>query len=207
MDYLPRNQEIIDEIGKNLTLERRVRVGSSRSVVTTAVGNYISQIAGNDVYICLKELTGESNWTAEERVVAELAIIRGIALHYPALIPKLPLFLGLLVGSDGNKIGIITDDFSKGGQHTVREATDVYANPQSEIPEILLVKQLINNPEADLDYDLARMCFQVNGEVRLGDFAHLRLYLRPEDRLFGKFGIFDIERNLGKYMLHANYRI
>ena len=68
-------------------------------------------------------------------------------------------------------------------------------------PTRSLMKALIDNPEADMDFDLARVCFLVNGIIRLGDFYSLRLYIKSEERLFGKFGIFDLEKALETFTI------
>ena len=203
MDYLDQYQIVLREIEENLSLENKILLVDNGKTRVFSCGQYDSVTLNRIVPIGIKKPSSPDSWDPRFRAIAELSIIRSIAQYLPELIDKLPLFYGLAVNERNEDLFIITEDFSQGGVHRVVDITDVLKDPIREVAELSLIKDLIDNPEADLDFDLARSCFLVNGKIRFGDFLHLRLYIKPEDRLFGKFGIYDIERTLDRFTIHV----
>lgn len=85
----------------------------------------------------------------------------------PELRNELPLFYGLLADQNGNSKGIITEDFSLGGAHQVKEYREF---SHANIPDGLAK---LFDPEGFDMSQLEHALFYVNGESKIGDLDHL----------------------------------
>lgn len=197
MTYLERNQAIIDEL-RGVRLERGDIVGSSSSMSFTSAGHYRSSVLGNTLYVGLKEYTDPEKCksSTEARALLELHCICTVAEQLPHLEVELPVFYGILFDRAGKPLGIVTEDFSKGGKYEVQDMT--YDRPEllpNELGEIF--------PDMDY-YELARVCFSVNGQRRLGDFS-----TSWSNEFSHKFLMDDVVDQLeeGKHTLRLGYEL
>lgn len=211
MNYLERNELILQEIGKQL--KKRTfqggqvgkEVGRSSWVKFTSIGSFKSSKLNTLIYVGLKEDIASQE--LEIRAEAELARIAVIAKYIPILEPALPIFYGHLVQGNG-KIAIITEDFSQGGQQEIEQWPYQWAHipNMSELSEMVNKRgldsfRLLNNwlfyqeKLTELDprlkaelYDLTSMCFIAGNKLRLGDFDKF-LYKRTVQDVLTEFPI------------------
>lgn len=208
MSYLDRNRALLDEVKQRLKLSRTLRGQGSKTLFYSA-GKYESDILVESVYVGIKQPRYSGIWPLGPpwRAAAELSIILAIEREYPDMLSKCPVFLGLLNDKNDKPVGLVTEDFSKGGLHKVRDAAEVYTNPKLAIPEIRKLRKLIGNPnvnEDTLGADLIRACFVVNGGIKIGDFDTLPAFFGGED--FSRIRMqLDLEKELDAYSLHLDY--
>jgi len=120
--YLQRNEIIINEIqdavDNGLIFQRsnikRVKGGS----VTSTIGVYPSTLYEEDVFIGLQEFTSSS---ANLKTRYHLGFAKWYAYNFPKDRSKLSLFYGLLKNNQGDDIGMIFEDITKGGEIPVTE--------------------------------------------------------------------------------------
>lgn len=159
MGYLERNQRLLTEVQANAQLSRvKVIADENSSAMFTALGRYRSSELGKLVHLGLKEFENQARYI-EERMTGELVVIQAITEGLPNLLTQLPLLHGLLVDQKGEPIGIVTEDFSKGGRLAV----------EPERSDYLDLKHFLDNPEG-FEMDYTRMAFRVGRQRRLGDF-------------------------------------
>ena len=206
MDYLERNHTILQEMS-SARLSKGLQVGVSLTgdgkpkTVFNCLGNYDSEFLACELYTGLKRTLRHNSDTVSARATAELAVIRHIAQFYPHLVPELPAFYGLLVGKNGESLGSITEDFSKGGLYKVEDVfTPFMIKHRERIPTEL--KNAFVDMELD-EEDLARMCFIVNGARRIGDFYNIDL----TQEAFDEIGFASLCLNPGQYTLRIDYDI
>lgn len=202
--YTERNRAILDEIGLNVRLRRGREVRSTNQFLgyeyTTrfsALGSYHSNVLGGLLHLGLKY--GE--YINGDRVAIDLSIIRAIAERCPSLSEELPIFVGYLVDANGSK-GEITEDFSQGGQLTVKEVglSEMMEYDPEEIP--VQIRERLN-PHLD-DFELARACFLVGGRRRIGDMHALAFGLIGDQRE-QIFPLYDLLLDPSKVTLRLNY--
>ena len=174
VDYLENNAKLLSEAGQNLQFARGKIIGDTGQTRFTAVGEHYSDIAGRILYFGLKEYYFHSNplYYYQARSIADLAIIRKISKKFPYLAKELPFFYWLLQDSNGQNIGILTEDFSEGGRYEV-DAVNFDNNLPQEIKELI---PDISNEE------MRKICFEVNGQRRLGDFNTMLTFLSLRER-------------------------
>lgn len=205
MEYLDRNELILKEI--TAQFEQRVfargdEIGRSRYTTFTSLGSFNSSVLGEKVFLGLKE-----SFLGEARSDLELARIAVISKYCPELVPQLPLFYGFVVGSADREIGIITEDFSKAGEFPVADiGTDV---SPTNWPALLPLELHRLAPEPSLSsLELAKMCFLVDGLMRLGDFDKFLFGWKMED-VFKRFPIDrsfeDFVKYTQKNRIYINY--
>ena len=201
MNYLERNQLVIAEMGQKLRLERGKLIAdhhgfmTDRTTTVTSLGHYPSELLRGEVYVGLKEYSNKSKRTLPVVVATDLAIIHGAEQYVPQLLPEFPIFYGLLARSNGEPLGVLTEDFSKGGKYKVKDMYDSDRNLPKEL-EALVGKRI--DP-----YELATVCFTVNGQRRLGDFGAIHIALLAAD-WEEKYSFYDIMDSLAKYTLQSD---
>src|SRR5258708_37884829 len=120
MNYLERSALIVEEMGRDVQLKRGQLVGKSLLTGFTTAGVYRSTILNKRLHVGVKEYLSPGDQSIlETRIREELAFFDILSLNFPNLIPTLPAFYGLLIDNHGPR-GIITEDFTKGGQYEVR---------------------------------------------------------------------------------------
>lgn len=103
---------------------------------------------------------------------------------------EFPSFYGLLARSNEEPIGILTEDFSKGGRYSVY---NMHSN--ENLPNE--IETLVGKPIHPVD--LATVCFMVNGQRRIGDLEEIRFVLFSTDWK-ERFSFDDIMKDLDKYI-------
>lgn len=168
-DYIAQNREILDEVS---AIARPLRVdgkdvGASDKMCFVASGTFQSPSHGL-IYAGLKmPLSGDftdQNVDGFYRALTNMALIHQA---HPEIANQLPLFYGLLVDPSNKPRAIITQDFSEGAQHEVRDYRNV---PHANIPDGLV--DLFDPFGRDM-LQLERALFYVNGERKIGDLDHL----------------------------------
>lgn len=207
--YLERNQRILAEITeafKTNKLQRGESVGKGTGFATYPIGGYDSSILGCKLHLCLKEYHKfrkeiKDIWIYS--IARDLSLIRRVEAEVPHLLPEFPVFYGLLQ-SPGDTFGVITEDFSKGAQHQVRNVSRSWGmtiKPE-EVP-----RDLVKLVEKDIDdHDLATTCFLVNGQRRIGDFGEMFYDLMFPD--FERvFPTEDLEKEFENYIVKLDYKV
>ena len=192
MNYLERNQLLIAEIGQNLRLQRGKVIGVGTLSTFRSAGNYRSSLLDDDLYVGLKEIPSIRH-ALDFQVALDLALIRAVEQNLPYMLSEFPIFYGLIRDSKGEKIGVVTEDFSKGGRYEVEDM-----GAYEELPREL--EKFLEMPITD--YPLCTTSFLVNGQRRIGDFCIIYLYIHDE---FEKFSPYDLKKEIDKYTLHIDY--
>lgn len=206
MNYLERNALLIAEINGGVRLSKRDVVGWSQRTRTTALGSYSSNLLGQEIFVALKETRG--GLAPEQIVVRDLAWVCAVADGLPDLRPELPLFLGLLRDKNGLSVGMLTEDFSKGGKYKLWEVPEFDLPYQGPLPEQL--RQFTAGERGLMDpEELANMFFRVGtvGDIverRLGDFDKACLHFSIDERL-EKFPREEIEEKFDLYTVRVSY--
>ena len=205
MGYLERNAETIGEINAKtstgeVVLFRRERVGVNRRGTTEVfpIGSFHSSTTGNELFLALKKYGKYSQGGHKTQVLVDLAAIAVIADGIPEYAPEVPQVFGLLVSKSNQELGVLIEDFSKGGSEKVVDA------PYSALPtKIRRIKPSADNEE------VANMSFLVGPtrRRRLGDFDKLPVGM-DSDIYEATFGgaidvIFD---DLGKFTVKVDKR-
>ncbi len=202
MSYLERNQQTLAEIGQNLRLRRGSVIGRSPNTTFTSIGNYKSTILEKDLYIGLKENRHKEGDFLRGWVARELVLINMIEQRFPQLLPEFPVFHGILEHPTGETLGVLTEDFSYGGRYPVK------GFPRSlfvDIPDKDVPKELEEIAGKEIDnYDLATMCFLVNGQRRIGDFGEMYSGMITTE-LSERYPIDDLMATIVKYTLRIDY--
>jgi hypothetical protein len=204
MNYLERNQQIIAELSQRARLSRGRVLGQSGNSRFTALGSYESDVTGGTVHIGLKQYENDFR-ILRDGASEDLSFLRTVSARFPDLVPELPLFTGLLAGMEGKLLGLLIEDFSRGGTSSVREMKDLSYTPE-DLP--MELEELIG-PQRNLN-ELARACFLVtdkDGNVhrRIGDFNTIMLWMGLSKR-FEVFPMGDLlEEDLDPHTLKIDY--
>jgi hypothetical protein len=209
--YTLRNQAILAEINTGLRLSRGLEVRSPNQWADHhyntrfyPVGSYYSTVLARELHIGLKEFEYSS---ADTRALFDLAVARVVYCRFPALGDEVTAFVGLL-NKQGNNIGVIIEDFSRGGRDPVYEMTNHESDQFEawELPEEL--RQFGSRKKPLTDHDLARAFFLVNGQRKLGDLKKLLTELVPKE-VNQDFPIDDLVSSEAqeKYTLKIDYDI
>jgi hypothetical protein len=170
-----------------------------RKTVFTSLGSYNSAYLGCNVPVGVKMSLVREPFLMIARAPVELAVINAIYERFPSLAEELPLFYGLLYKGD-EFIGILTEDFSDGRRHEVRE---VFSPPHLAYPRHApLELQKLFGEETDA-IDLASMAFMVDGRRRLGDFDNLPM---PSE-FYESIRFPEIHGLMNRYVLRIDYDI
>ncbi len=197
MNYLERNELVIGEIRRDLRLKKRDNIADTGRTSFTPLGDYYSQIVGQRLFVGLKRYYSFRSSYSEGRVINDLAFIRAIEQKAPHLMPELPSFYGLLVAGNGRHLGVITEDFSRAGKHEVHDMDEGDSNLPTEL------RKVVNDPRLH-DEELAKVCFVVDGQRRLGDFNTIRAGLNVRESI-ERFPLDDIMNDIEKYTLRMTY--
>lgn len=159
------NRQIIEEINACGSLTIGPVVGENDSVRTkvTSLGKIHSVSLGRDLDLALKEYDGKRGDSLNMRVACELGLMDLVERNLPHLIWEFPLIHGVFLDLGGKPIGVITEDYSRGGTVPV---TGV-GQDRKILPYEL--QNLFGKPTG-LD-DLATTAFLVDGLRRIGDFG------------------------------------
>lgn len=183
MNYLERNELIMAKVAQQLAMksfERGREVGTRGTTMKfTSIGSFHSSLLGRDLSVGLKERMDKD--TVDYRVESQLARIAVIAKHLPELEPALPIFHGLMLDSEGRATAIITEDFSQGGIYQV-----VNSGPLDPLP--FKLAEIDPSLKEHSWWELERMCFDVNGQLRIGDLDALLFGLNMK-QVFTRFPI------------------
>ena len=190
-----------EEVGRSVTLDDITKT------TFTSLGSYKSSELGREVYVGLKEYPrreGKNLKTAlRNNVVRDLSVIRAIAERFPHLEEELPLFYGLLLDSQGNYIGMLTEDFSRGKRYEVKQG--VLLDVPSEIEPLF-------EHRSKVEYEgVVEMVFLVDTddgeERRFGDFNTVLGGISPDERnrIFPLADI--VEFGEDKYTLRLDYEL
>jgi hypothetical protein len=164
MNYLERNALIVAEINQNITSEALTlrKTGKSSFGSSTEffpVGQYESKILGVELYLGFKKsIPGRFLFFYND-----LGIASAIATQIPELSPEVPVFIASVKNKRGQALGVLTEDFSKGGREEVKALHEA-------LTDLLPVGiRTLNYLD---DEELAKVAFLVGNEEkrRLGDF-------------------------------------
>lgn len=195
--YLERNGLFISELREqNFTFVCQQVVGQSTREVFYTAGIFDSAILRKPIHIGIKKRGAEFSDLGGDltrlRFENELAIISAISENFPELAEKLPLFMGLLVNRQGVAVGIVTEDFSAGGMHRVREGG---ASPYK-------VRSLFVEGSLPDDH-IQRSAFTVNGKTRLGDFWYFG-NSKDEEENAKRVGVDKIQQRIADFTLEVD---
>ncbi len=163
--YRDTNREILAEINRLGSVSvGRIPIGRSERGTTTvsSLGSFYSAVLGQTAYVALKEYAESSREKddLELRVACELGVIDLIEKNLPQLISEVPRFHGVLLDAQGKPVGVITEDYSRGGTAPVRDRI-------ADLPYDL--QKLMGKPKYPKDLETA--CFLVDEKRRIGDFG------------------------------------
>ncbi len=166
--YVERNLRIIDELNTktksgDMVLSRKGEVARSTNTRFTSVGSMQSVEIGGELHLGLKERNPKINMV---EFLRELLVVGAIADKIPDLSSEVPIFYAFLEGIDGNNLGVLTEDFTKGG-------TDLVLEVHEETPQLAeLIPDLSDVIPRVFKQDLVHAMFLVgnNRTRRLGDF-------------------------------------
>jgi len=179
MDYIERNRVVIAEIGRDLRLQKGELIRTGSHARFTPVGNYNSALLGTALHVGLKENPNRQGEHLKRCAARELALIRLVEQSAKHLLPEFPIFYGVLENAAGEPVGVLMEDFSQGGRYKVEDVTRSSIKP---ILDIEVPKELETIAGRKIDnYDLATMCFMVNGQRRIGDFDEMYSSMLPEE--------------------------
>ncbi len=198
--YLERNKLVLSELrDKNISFVCQDIVGQSSWQVFYTAGVVDSSVLGKPIHIGIKrrstEFRDSTGYLTKERFVNELAILSAISNGFPGLSESLPEFYGMLVNRQGIAVGIITEDFSEGGLHKVREGGFSPYKVRS-----LFVEGSVND-----DY-IQRSAFTVNGKTRLGDFWYFWRH-EDEEENAKRVGVDRIRQRIADFTLEVDLEI
>ena len=195
--YLERNKLVISELrDKKVLLTCQDIVGQSTREVFYSAGVVDSIVIGKPIFVGIKKRSAEFSDTGDYltriRFENELAIISAISNNFPELTEKLPLFYGVLVNKQGVAIGILTEDFSEGGLHKVREGG---MSPYK-------VRSLFVEGSLSDDH-IQSSAFTVNGKTRLGDFWYFGDYKDREENA-KRVGVDRVQQRIADFTLEVD---
>jgi len=177
--YRDRNKEILGEINSLNSLQYGSIVGTNDSGQTSvrSLGKFYSDVMGRELYIGLKEYFNFCGDVLDIQVGCELGLLDLIEKNLPSFVDEFALFHGVFIDSSGEKIGVITEDFSKGGTISVKSVNKFEKEIMPyEIQELLGKPRFLE--------DLATTSFMVDGRRRLGDFGEFTFgTIEYKDRL------------------------
>ncbi|HVF68930.1 MAG TPA: hypothetical protein VNA13_00010 [Xanthomonadales bacterium] len=181
MGYLERNATIISEINAKTASGEVILRGPKAEVtargnmaIFSPIGHVPSDVLGSDLHLGVKRYHRRGsefgNDQYRDALVSDLARVSGIADKIPSLTREVPVVFGLIATRDGSVVGILVEDFSRGGSVNVTSVSEMSGRQLGVIPYEL--RELI--PGLD-EEDLANAIFLVGDEQerRLGDFNQL----------------------------------
>lgn len=120
MNYLERNKAIVAEL-KGIDINPGKVKDSGWGMNFVSCGSHLSMVLKEPLFLGLKRATPNiSGRDIRDRFVFELGVVQAIASNLPHKLRELPAFMALVNGHRGDVIGILTEDFSKNSEFTVR---------------------------------------------------------------------------------------
>ena len=124
--YKDNNRLIFEEIAKQNSLKRGEVVGKNNSGITTvtSLGSFYSSILNSEIYVALKEYGDMKRKFLNRSVARELGLFDLIEKELPNRMVEFPQFHGVLINSNKEALGVLTEDFSKGGTTLVKNVSE-----------------------------------------------------------------------------------
>lgn len=165
--YRDTNHQILEEINNLDFLREGKKIGENDSGRTTviSIGKFYSETLGRELDIALKKYSNKHGDVLDFHVAQELGMIDLIEENLPQLVVEFPIFHGVCLDTNGQQIGVITEDYSCGGIIPVRS---FFGLSGEELP--YEIQEIIGKKDKD---DLATVFFLANGKRRIGDFGEL----------------------------------
>ncbi len=104
---------------------------------------------------------------------------------------------------------MITEDFSRGGIYRVEDGLENNAiwHNRENIRPIRVVNKLVTQESGRADVDVVKMCFLVDGQIRLGDFDSLPYLIKDGNPLREELSISELEREIEKFTVRVDHEI
>ncbi|MBI2044241.1 hypothetical protein HYT24_02660 [Candidatus Pacearchaeota archaeon] len=161
LDFLNKLVASKTPVQETFVRQRDLFIGGGTRMGTISIGH--ATLDGRTVNVARK-IPHDERTNLKTKFLRDLWFMDGLAAYnLTQFDSQLPLFYALEVGSDGDPVAIITEDYSQRNAHPLLSVKWSELHP--------MVPNMVQDPKLDTD-EVARVGFRVgrNGPIKLGDF-------------------------------------